>query len=249
MSQTYRLFGVEFTPARLELKLDGYDQTGFEVGCAIGFDRVGKSVREHNIFDQMGIETQGETALQFEDEIKYGAPELADFVRDVLAGYEHAKAHMKMATDACAKLSHCVYYLGRHRADVQIDFPPDTLMKFAETEFLVKQSDDLSMKSGDVFQHPCYVSNGQLLVGPDMVPFAIAQDMAYDQGACRAIHNYVGAIVDNLYSLMEDVMAAEYRESVVRKIREDVEAKVKTTFGGQCPPEHLPEIPNFYMAK
>lgn len=248
MSQIYRLFGMQFSPARFELKLEGYDQTGFEVGCAIGFDRIGKSASERNIFTQLGIDPQSDAAIEFEDEIKYGAPELSDFVRDVLAGYEHAKAHMKMASEACLKLSHCVYYLSRHRADVQIDFPAEALEKFSKTEFMVKQVDETVMKSSEVFKHPCHISNGKLLVGPDQVQFAVDPEMAYDQEACRAIHNYVGSIVENLYILMEEVMATEQRESVIRKIRQDVEGKVKTAFGDDCDPVALPEIPNFYLS-
>lgn len=248
MAQTYRLYGLEFTPARLELKLPMCTKTGFEIGCAIGFDRKGKTVREQHILDQMGIEFNSEAALELEEEIKYGSVEVSDFLRDVLAGYEHSKAHMKMAQDACSKLSHCLYFLGVHRADVQIDFPTELLVKFSETDFMVKQADGVVLKSCDVFQHPLFVSSGRLLVGPDKAELAIDPEMEYDQGSCRAIHNYIGTVVDSLYILMEEVMATEQREEVVRKIREEVEGKVKLS-NGYLPPDCCSELPNFYLKR
>lgn len=36
MSQIYRMFGLEFTPARLDMKLPNFEKSGFEVGCVLG---------------------------------------------------------------------------------------------------------------------------------------------------------------------------------------------------------------------
>lgn len=250
MSQTYRLYGLEFTPTRLDLKIPMCEQTGFEVGCAIGFNRGGKSVRERNILEQMGVVFESETAVQLEEEIKYGNVELSDYLRDVLAGYEHAKTHMKLATDACVKLSHCLYFLGRHRADVQFVFPSELLERFSGTDFMVKQADGVVVKSSVAFSHPLNISSGVLLVGPDQVELGIDPDMEYNQDSCRAVHNYIGTIVDTLYLSMEGVMAAEQREIVIRKIREDVESKAKTaTQYCSTNPELAPEIPNFYLKR
>lgn len=249
MSQLYRLFGLDFTPARLDVKLTTFEPTGFEIGCKLGFDRQGKSVREHNIFDALEIEPDSLTAMDLEDQVKYGNQEVADFVRDVLAGYEHAKAHMKMAQDACSRLSHCLYYLGRHRSDIQIDFPAEVLENFSKTEFYLLQADGVVVKSSDAFKHTANVSNGHLLVGPDQVDLKIDPEMIYDQDTCRAIHNYVSLIVETLYGAMEEVMANEQREEVVRKIRDDIDKKVKQGVVGFYLPEACPEVPNFYLTK
>jgi hypothetical protein len=249
MSQIYRLFGLEFTPARLEMKLPNFEKSGFEVGCVLGFDRNGRSIREHNIFDVLGLKSDSETAIQFEEDIRFGHADLYDYVRDVIAGYEHAKAHMKMATEACLKLSHCLYFFGRKRQDFCMQFPSEVLARFSETEFLVKQAGDVAIKSSDVFQHPVNLVSGHLLVGRDQVDLAIHPDMEYDQNSCRAIHNYIGVILDTLYAAMEEVMAAEQQEEVIRRIRADIEGKVKHDVLGCNLPEHCPEVPNFYLTK
>lgn len=245
MSQIYRLFGLDFTPARLDVKLTTFEPTGFEVGCALGFNRQGKTVREQNILNVLGVEWDSPAAMELEDQAKYGNQEVADFMRDVLAGYEHAKAHMKMAQEACLRLSHCLYYLGRRRSDIQINFPADVLEHFSNTEFYLAQANGVVMKASDVFQHTVNVSSGHLLVGKDQVDLKIDPEMEYDQNTCRAIHNYVSVIVDALYSAIEEVMAIEHREEVIRKIRENVEAKVKLQFE---PGEIAEDIPNFYLS-
>lgn len=244
MSQIYRLFGLDFTPARLDVKLTTFEPTGFEVGCALGFNRQGKSVREQNILDVLGVEWDSPTALDLEDQVKYGNQEIADFLRDVLAGYEHAKSHVKMAQEACLRLSHCLNYLGRHRSDMQIDFPANVLEQFSKTEFYLAQADGVVMKASDVFKHTANVSNGHLLVGRDQVELKIDPDMEYDQNTCRAIHNYISVIVETLYSAIEEVMATEQREEVIRRVRENVEARVKLQF---TPSEYSEDIPNFYL--
>lgn len=248
MSQMYRLFGLEFTPARLDLKLPIFDKTGFEVGCIIGFDRVGRSVREMNIFEVLGYDMSSETVLDFEDEIRLGDSDLIGFIRDVIAGYEHAKVHMKMAADACSKLSHCMYFFSRRpRYSLEIVFPVEALEKFKGTDFFLKQADDRSAKSSEAFLHTSTLDSGSLLVGKDQVPLAIHPAMVYDQDSCRAIHNYIGALLETLYAAMEELMAIEHQESVINSIRLDIEAKVKSDFIGDTPPEHCPEVPNFYM--
>lgn len=249
MSQIYRMFGLEFTPARLDMKLPNFEKSGFEVGCVLGFDRNGRSVREQNIFDVLGVKLDSETAIRFEEDIRFGHSDLYDYVRDVIAGYEHAKAHMKMATDACLKLAHCLYFFGRKRQNLDMVFPSELLERFSETEFLLKQADGVAVKSSEVFKYPINLVSGHLLVGRDQVDLAIHPDMEYDQNSCRAIHNYVGVILENLYSAMEEVMAAEQQEEVIRRIREDIEGKVKQDVLGEYPPEHFPEVPNFYLSK
>ena len=128
-------------------------------------------------------------------------------------------------------------------------FPSELLERFSETEFLLKQADGVAVKSSEVFKYPINLVSGHLLVGRDQVDLAIHPDMEYDQNSCRAIHNYVGAILENLYSAMEEVMAAEQQEEVIRRIREDIEGKVKQDVLGEYLPEHFPEVPNFYLSK
>ena len=250
MAQIYRLFGVEFTPTRLETKHPDFDRTGFEIGNKIGFDRVGRAVHEHTIFAEMGINPDSFGAMEFEDEVKYGNSVTNDFVRDIIAGYEHSNAHMKMAQEACQKLAYCMYYLGRKRVDSVFTFDPVTLEEYKKYEFqlktkLVDNEPGEPILASQVFGYASNIKGGHLYVGKDQVEFGIHHDMAYTQETCRAIHNYVGSIVDGLYDVIEKIMFQEQRDAVAANIRQVVEQEVQMNpLGGPYPDW---ELPNFYL--
>lgn len=245
MSQIYRLFGVDFSPARLDIHaIPALGKTGFEVGAAYTFgQRPLMQFREYDIFNALGISQSSEEAMEFEDHVKYGNNVLVDFVRDILAGREHAASHRRMVKEAINKLEQCLIYSKQNRMDVECCFPPEVLVGFGEGDFLLSGVCSMQVNASDMFAHPFAVKGGKLWIGPEQnVEFRLHEEFVYTQDTCRAVHNYVGTIVESLYSAIADHMEQEFHNQAVDYVRKQIEARSVMAYG-----ESENSIPNFYL--
>lgn len=248
MAQIYRLYGVEFLATQLKVAIpQSNGKTGFEIGSDLGFRRDVHCIRENHISESMGWSTSDDASMDFEDQVRYGDQAAIDFVRDIIAGYESAKSYMKMATDAVAKLAHCLYYLGSKRVEASMAFPPDFIASMEGYDFYVNGVNNVALSATVMFsEHPVLVKGGQLLLGAESnIPFAIHKDMVYTQETCRAMHGYLGLIVQALYEAIEEHMTAEYQAQAVDYVRRTIEERVNHTFGSAV--EIGEDIPNFYL--
>lgn len=253
MSSIYRLFGVDFQSTHLDIEYPKQPgETGFTLGAKTGFTKIAQGLMgicPNRLLAGLGL--SGDDALDFEDEVKYGNPQVIALVRDFLSGYEHAACHMDMQKETLNKLDVCLAYTGRHRIEAKIDFFSEDPDFSKATDFFVEGvgagsdvGDVPRLSFLSVIKYGFTLKGEHLLIGPEQnISFRVHKDNQYNQEVCRAIHAFTSVVVDHLYQIIDENMFAQFSRSGVDYVRNVVEKRAC----GQGTAYFDADIPNFYL--
>ncbi|QFR58369.1 hypothetical protein AC3HA11_1080 [Escherichia phage vB_EcoM_3HA11] len=243
MSYLHRIFGIEFGSNSVRYDRthkDSGGKTGYELGSRLGYTEE-RRLSEQTLFTAMGIEFESEAALDLGDEVRFGKPEVLEFVEDFVTGYTHAANNRRAANDAVGKFHFAVKYLADKRIQMEAEFSEENLKAvFGETgDFLLTEESGTS-SARHFFSQPFIVKGCKILIDEEHV-FGIHPDVVYDEETCLIISRLFNSLAYTSYSLIERCMEEEHRQVVVNKIRLHVEQNFN---GFHCASG---EIPNFYM--
>lgn len=245
----HRLYGIEFTPNRLDIKHNlSCNRTGFE----IAFDSVMANPKDigvgvYRILDDMNIGHHSDAAYELEELVKFGDHNTTDFIRDYLAGFSHGRSYIDMSNNSLGKFSAVSAYLASKRAHVTLGFDDESLDAiFAHGDFPILDPDNegqpYSMRDL-LYTNKAEIVNGVLMLGTHLsVKFRIDGNIQYSEGTCRTIANLFNEICKIGYHAIEELMFKEKQNEVANQVRLFVEKAAENPYQ-----ESAGDIPNFYM--